>query len=196
MVSVSIDRGKARPATSALKEWAAVVKALEQGVQILILRKGGIREEGFSADSDAFFLYPTGFHQTSDKLRPEYRHFLEEALAEKPLEGRVRIPSFAQVVETFSIRAQEKLADVASEYVYTEDEIKKRYAFRPDEALTAMAVRVYRLPAPVEIAVRTKYGGCVSWVNLEDRIPAENARPVLSDAEFQKRLAHIRSLFQ
>ena len=30
----------------ALKEWAVAVKALDRGEQIMLLRKGGIREEG------------------------------------------------------------------------------------------------------------------------------------------------------
>ena len=44
-----------------LKEWATVVKALEQGKQTVILRKGGILEtaSGFNIESKKFFLFPT-----------------------------------------------------------------------------------------------------------------------------------------
>ena len=44
-----------------LKEWATVVKALEQGKQTVILRKGGILEtaSGFNVESKKFFLFPT-----------------------------------------------------------------------------------------------------------------------------------------
>lgn len=179
---------------AALKEWAAAVLALEAGTQILILRKGGIREEGFSADTEAFYLYPTGFHQGLDKLRPEHAHLMHKALAEKPPEGRVRIRSFGRLIETFSIASQEKLVALAGDYVYTVDEMKKRHEFRPGDALTAMAVRVFLLPAPVEIPVKTKYGGCVSWVNLEEPISTEKSAPALADAEFHRRLQRVRSI--
>jgi len=45
----------------ALKEWATVVKALENGDQTIILRKGGILEtsSGFKIESKKFFLFPT-----------------------------------------------------------------------------------------------------------------------------------------
>lgn len=190
MNAVTVERG------SALKEWAAVVKAIEAGTQILILRKGGVREEGFSTDSSAFYFYPTGFHQTGEKLRPEHRHFLDSAMADKPADGSIRIQSFGVAVESFSISIPQKLAGLAEEYVYTVDEIKKRFEFRPGESMTAAAVRVYRLPKSFEIPVKTKYGGCVSWVNLEDSVSTEHATPVLLDSTFNQRLARVRDLLR
>ena len=51
------------PSTSrtALKEWAVTVKALEQGSQVILLRKGGISEDGkrFAVAHDQFLLFPT-----------------------------------------------------------------------------------------------------------------------------------------
>ena len=43
----------------ALKEWAVTVRALAQGQQILLLRKGGIHEEGkdFRVIHPEFLLY-------------------------------------------------------------------------------------------------------------------------------------------
>ncbi|MBI4180126.1 DUF1802 family protein [bacterium] len=186
MVAVSVSEG------AALKEWAAVVKALESGEQILVLRKGGIREEGFDATAETFFLYPTGFHQTGDKLRLEHAHFLEEAMAEKPPEGIVRIGSFGQVVETFSVSSEKTLERLAPEYIYTVDELKKKFSFRPGESLTALAVRVYRLPRAVDLPVKTQYGGCVSWIRLQSPVPTENARPALTEEAFNRKLSAVR----
>ena len=44
----------------ALKEWAVTVRALAQGQQILLLRKGGIHESGkdFRVIHPQFLLYP------------------------------------------------------------------------------------------------------------------------------------------
>ena len=58
-----------------LKEWATVVKALEQGKQTVILRKGGILEtaSGFKIESKKFFLFPTWEHQEPKHVKPESR---------------------------------------------------------------------------------------------------------------------------
>ena len=47
--------------TAALKEWAVVCQALEEGRKVLLLRKGGIMEyrEGFQVKHNSFMLYPT-----------------------------------------------------------------------------------------------------------------------------------------
>ena len=51
----------------ALKEWATVVKALENGNQTILLRKGGILETtGFNVNSKKFFLFPTYEHQDNE----------------------------------------------------------------------------------------------------------------------------------
>ena len=46
-------------------------KALEEGRQSLILRKGGIHEgrEGFSFAHDEFVLFPTRFHAQGDYVK-------------------------------------------------------------------------------------------------------------------------------
>ena len=55
----------------ALKEWAVTVQALAQGRQVLLLRKGGIHEEGkdFRVVHPEFLLYPTYEHQREDLLK-------------------------------------------------------------------------------------------------------------------------------
>ena len=59
----------------ALKEWAAVLKALEEGKQTILLKKGGIAEEGgqFKPEHPEFFLYPTFEHQTPEDIKPDWR---------------------------------------------------------------------------------------------------------------------------
>ena len=49
----------------AFKEWAVICRALAEGRQSLILRKGGIAEAGgqFRPEHDRFLLYPTYFHE-------------------------------------------------------------------------------------------------------------------------------------
>src|SRR3990172_8211595 len=59
----------------ALKEWATVVHALENGEQTVILRKGGILEtvSGFKIEAKKFLLFPTFEHQEIKiHIRSEY----------------------------------------------------------------------------------------------------------------------------
>ena len=69
----------------ALKEWAITCEAIGRGEQILLLRKGGIHEDGkdFRVIHREFLLYPTYEHQKADLLRTEHQPALE-ALLERP----------------------------------------------------------------------------------------------------------------
>lgn len=54
---------------TALKEWAVVVDALGSGQQIILLRKGGLREGpgGFAVAQPEFLLFPTLFHSQLER---------------------------------------------------------------------------------------------------------------------------------
>jgi hypothetical protein len=41
------------------------------------------------------------------------------------------------------------------------------------------------LPETVELPYREGYGGCKSWIELEDTVSVKGARPALSDDEFE-----------
>ncbi len=85
---------------NALKEWATVVKALEQGKQTVILRKGGILEtaSGFNIESKKFFLFPTWEHQETKHVKPEFHDFLNNVLDNKPNEHFNKISSYAEIL--------------------------------------------------------------------------------------------------
>jgi hypothetical protein len=58
----------------ALKEWAIVCRALEEGKQSILLRKGGILEykKGFEISQKIFLLYPTFEHQSKEYVQSNY----------------------------------------------------------------------------------------------------------------------------
>src|SRR5262249_6242277 len=80
----------------AFKEWAVICRALAEGRQALILRKGGIEEPGgeFRLASRRFWLYPTYVHQQGTAIKPEAMPLLEQAEREKPPAGTVRLSHF------------------------------------------------------------------------------------------------------
>ena len=59
----------------ALKEWAVTIKALDEGIQTILFRKGGIHEEGreFRIEHNRFLLYPTYEHQREELLKDKFR---------------------------------------------------------------------------------------------------------------------------
>ena len=72
----------------AFKEWAVICAALA-ATQSLILRKGGIAEEGgvFRPEHSEFLLYPTYFHEHRQGIKPAFLPLLEAAEATKPPAG-------------------------------------------------------------------------------------------------------------
>ena len=82
-----------------LKEWATVVKALENGDQCVILRKGGILEtaSGFKIESKKFVLFPTYEHQEKNHIKPEFHNYLEIVKQTEPQNNHNTITSFAEV---------------------------------------------------------------------------------------------------
>ena len=89
----------------AFKEWAVVCRALGEGRQILILRKGGVAEgpRGFEVTDRQFFLFPTYLHQAPTSVVPEWREALAAASAD-PSPGRVSISLYATVSSWLALR--------------------------------------------------------------------------------------------
>ena len=99
-----------------LKEWATVVKALENGKQTVILRKGGILEtaSGFEIESKKFLLFPTWEHQEIKHVKSEYHDFLNQTLNHKPREGYNIITSIAEVLDHRDISSNNIIDDLLS----------------------------------------------------------------------------------
>src|SRR5437868_3755930 len=83
----------------AFKEWAAVCRALAAGRQALVIRKGGIAEDGgaFKPEYDRFWLYPSYLHQQESGIKPDAANHLRDALRDRPPAGMLRFTHFAEV---------------------------------------------------------------------------------------------------
>ena len=179
---------------TALKEWAITVDALARGEQILLLRKGGIHETGkdFRVIHREFLLYPTYEHQKAELLRPEYRPALASLLAQ-PRDGReITFANFARVEEALELDDQRQVDALAPHYIWTTDYAQSRLRWKPMLPLSALLLRVFRLPAPVTAPWQPEYGGCTSWVEVLSDIPLGRLEPVLSDAEFRARADAVK----
>ena len=178
----------------AFKEWAVVVDALGQGEQILILRKGGLREQRgeFHVDHRAFWLFPTQFHEAERSVIASKRPALRELATNAPA-GMVDIQFYAVADPVVPIAEAELLARLQGRHIWAEHVLQQRFEFGRGAGLHALIVRVYRLPKPERLPLRESYGGCKSWVQLEHPVAGE-VTPVVDDAEFARQRDEIIEL--
>ena len=109
----------------AFKEWDIVCKALEEGRQSLILRKGGIHEgrEGFSFAHDEFVLFPTRFHAQGDYVKIP-------GVVTKPeweVGDEVVINSKVKVEKAVTLTDWDEVALLADQHIWTEETIRDRF---------------------------------------------------------------------
>ena len=177
----------------ALKEWATVVNALENGNQTVLLRKGGILEttSGFNVESKKFFLFPTYEHQDNASLKSQYYGYLAEARENKPKEGTNRITSFAEVVEERDLDSMEKIENLSSFHIWSDSYIVERMNWMPENPMKVMFLKVFMIE-PTEIPILPDYQGCKSWIELN--VNPESGKSVLSDAELQQKLSEFRRI--
>ena len=182
--------------TIALKEWAVTIKALAQGRQVLVLRKGGIHREDrdFRMVYPEFLLYPTYEHQRRELLKPPYHGLLEETMAEDDVPDLVTIGYWARVTDLFQLNDEETLDRLSPYHIWADDYAHKRLHWRPRQPLTVALLRVFALQQPQALPVLEEYRGCKSWVDLGQEVPLGKTDPVLSDAEYEERAQEIRGI--
>ena len=168
-----------------LKEWAVTVRALERGDTALVVRKGGIREKAFAVPKTRFLLLPGYEHQRPELIKQEFRHIMGE-IPGLTDDGPLRFSSFAEVEGAFEISEAEDLEALNDHHMWTHEYAESRFKWRPKKPLTVLVLRTYVLPETGELPYREGYGGCKSWIELEDSVPVEGARPALSDEEFEE----------
>ena len=158
---------------SAFKEWAVICRALAQGRQRVILRKGGIVEPGgqFELTHREILLMPTFLHQSAESLVPEARDLLVDIDADRPPEGTVVFWHRARVIDAVRIESLDAMARFRGEHVWADHVVEERFHRWRDE-LHVLTVEVTALPEPLVVPWRESFGGCKSWVDL-DPMPHE-----------------------
>jgi hypothetical protein len=178
----------------ALKEWAVACETLGRGDQILLLRKGGIREEQreFRVEQTAFFLFPTYEHQREELLKPHAREELLTIAAQHDRLDQVELRYWATVAETFQVTESEQVAAIAPFHLWSDAYALERLRWRPRKPLQVLALRAHRLRTAASLPVLAEYGGCKSWLTLAEPLIVAGAQPVLSDRAFSDQLQAVR----
>ena len=188
------DVGQPNACQVALKEWAVTEQALAQGRQILLLRKGGIHEEGkdFRVIHPEFLLYPTFEHQREELLQPEYQSGLQKLLAEPRNEDQINFSHWATVEEVIEVSEQDMVDHLPPHHIWTNAYAQSRLHWKPMLPLSVLLLRVYRMEQPVTVPFLPEYRGCTSWVDIITDVHMGKLKPVLSDEEFQRRVEEIK----
>jgi hypothetical protein len=183
---------------AALKEWAVVCKALEEGRQILLLRKGGIMEyrRGFEVKHDEFLLFPTFEHQSKESIQPDYLSVLYSVLQNTPTNGKNKITSYAKVVDIKEVSDKSVLQKLEKYHIWNDRYVNIRMDYNSKRPMSVILLRVYKMDNPIEVDLKPEWAGCKSWIPIElsEHNSDEGRRPVLEDPKFNQAIAEIKEV--
>ncbi|MGP8236148.1 MAG: DUF1802 family protein [Limisphaerales bacterium] len=182
----------------AFKEWAVVTDALLRGQQIIIFRKGGLREGrgGFQMEHPEFLFFPTLFHQQRDAVLPAAQSRYDALAPHFPASEVLRMEGFARVVAWQRLESLEAAQRLRGQHIWRDEVIAERFDWGRAKEIHVLVVRVFGLPKPVELPMLAAYGGCKSWIELERDISTDGAQPAINDAEFSTRLQRFQEALE
>ena len=182
--------------TTALKEWNVAVNALANGHTIMLLRKGGIREQrgNFTIAHQQVLLYPTFEHQQPHLLKPKYTNQVQIVDSGWHPE-KIKISSFAEITNVLPVSDKSILNKLFFYHIWNEKFISDRLKWKPQKKLYILLLRTYKLSQVYEIFYRPEYGGCRSWINLATPINITDLIPVLNDNTYQSLSSEICQIF-
>jgi hypothetical protein len=177
----------------ALKEWSAVVHALLDGRQRVLLRKGGIGEKRFEVAAQEFLLFPTVAHSHAQRVRPEHHDLLQAGAADSTDE-HLLVRAAAKVVAAQEVNRPDGLSAIEDLHIWTAESVRAdRLDFRPKHKLAVLVVSVVPLAEPVRITRTPEYAGCTSWVQIPlTSADIALAPPVYDDAALNQIAVRVR----
>lgn len=187
----------------ALKEWSIICKALEDGNQTILLRKGGILEyrNGFEISQKSFLLFPTLEHQAAEYLQSKYLQTYElllEGNESQDIQNKINsLRIVARIEAIHEFQNQEILPKLEKYHIWNEKYVNMRMNYNPKKPMNSLLLRIYKLPQPITIDVDPEWAGCKSWINIDMAKKYGNqfgsisemfdkSEPVIKDKEFQK----------
>ena len=171
-------RGVPPPITVAMKEWGAIVAALEAGEQTIVFRKGGLRDGdgGFELVARHFALFPTTYHPSeriteATPLRARARAFMETPTPDMKNGDAVPVTLIAECTGAWVTKDASVFEKLAAHHAWTPELLSARMKWKPEAPITILELRVKKL-ADEDAALTTlppdveRYGGCRSWIDL------------------------------
>jgi hypothetical protein len=208
---------------AALKEWAIVCKALEEGRQVLLLRKGGIMEyrQGFEIKHNKFLLFPTFEHQSKEYIQPDYidnldiilQHQLTDPYHPTANSGRNKLTLYAKVIDVKEVGDKSIIRKLEKYHIWNDRYVNLRMDYNPKKPISVLLLRVYKMNTPIEVDIIPEWAGCRSWVSIEFEFPhmtinntnssdnngarnlqQEQEQPVIENSKFNQIAAEINEV--
>jgi hypothetical protein len=208
---------------AALKEWAIVCKALEEGRQVLLLRKGGIMEyrQGFEIKHNKFLLFPTFEHQSKEYIQPDYidnldiilQHQLTDPYHPTANTGRNKLTLYAKVIDVKEVGDKSIIRKLEKYHIWNDRYVNLRMDYNPKKPISVLLLRVYKMNNPIEVDIIPEWAGCKSWVSVEFEFPhmtinntnsrdnngarnlqQEQEQPVIENSKFNQIAAEINEV--
>jgi hypothetical protein len=196
----------------ALKEWSIICKALEDGNQTILLRKGGILEykKGFEIRQKSFLLFPTLEHQAEQYLQSKYLQTYDLLLRgnkSQDIQNKTNtLWVLARIEAIQEFHDHEMLPILEKYHIWNEKYVNMRMNYNPKKPMNALLLRAYKLPQPISIDVNPEWAGCKSWIDIDiaekygnqfGSVPKmfDQSEPVIKDKEFQRILEDFMEIW-
>lgn len=167
------------------------MRALLDGRQTILLRKGGIGEKRFELASREFLLFPTVAHSHVERVRPEHQDLLAAA-AEDSGDEHITVRAAAKVVAALRVVRPQGLNQIEDLHIWTAESVREdRLDFRPRHQLAVLVVSAMPLTEPVRLTRLPEFSGCTSWVQLPLQRP-NLAPPVHGEEVLGEIVARVR----
>jgi hypothetical protein len=135
-----------------------------------------------------FLLFPTLFHQQRESVIPAAQARFDQIAPNFPPPDRLRLEWFAEVAAERQLHSHAQAGVLRGQHVWRDEVIAQRFDWGKDKSIFALAVRVFHLPETIEIPLLPAHGGCKSWIELDQEIPTDGAKPALADSAFEAKL--------
>jgi hypothetical protein len=163
-----------------LKEWNAIVEALGQGLQTLIIRK-------YPTNSNGFLLYPTVSYALKDNylinFKEQYREFVQKNALPKKEGENTEIKYYAKI-EAVLQKSAKKILTLDEYNIWDKNHVK--YYLGNNKGYV-WVLRVYKLDVPV---MAEKNRGML-YANLKHKVSLQNAKPAITSETFGKILNNL-----
>lgn len=162
------------------KEWNAVVEALGQGKQSILIRT-------YSTTNKEFLLYPTFTYAIKDgyleMFKANDQKFVEEHALPFKKDNQVEIKYFARIEEIIE-RSPARIGSIDKMHIWSKDHVKD---YLKNKKAFIWALRVYELNKPF---FAERNNGML-FANLKKGASLDAMKPVLTDKEFKTILSQI-----
>lgn len=169
--------------TKCLNEWNAIIEALGNGEQTVLIRKYGTSLKGF-------LLYPTVSYANKDDVldsfQEEYKSFANENLLPKGEDKKFEVKYYAKVEEVFE-KSSTRIGSFNKYHIWTREHVKSYLGKKPAKV---WLLRVYKLKEPMVIG---RNRGML-YANVNEEVSLDGMTPVIRDKDFEDLKSEILQL--